>query len=153
MSNKLVTLAWKATSLNPLQTLVLVRLCDRADDAGRGIYFSTATIMADTRIGRGTLFRVLAKLEQIGLVLNDPDGPSHRTVSRIIHVPTLRALASETRGKSDDDNSYESQSGTDDQSQSGTPEWDTRHPLSILKTSSIPRPREDRPDFFGSRGE
>ena len=80
MSNALVNLAWKVP-LSPAKKVLLVRLCDRANDAGREIYISTARLIVETGLSKSSIFRVLKEFRDISLVMRDYAAPPRSTAS------------------------------------------------------------------------
>ena len=155
--------AWQAQGLSPPEKLVLLKLADQASDDGL-CWPSIETIRKHTALGKGTIFRVLTRLEERGLIerLRGEEKIVARKANNYqIHLGAMESLTSPpqegsqsgTCGK--EDTAQRSQSGTHNGpragpqgSQSGT--QNRKEPSEELKTRAGAAAVAEAPQPAGS---
>ncbi|WOB06531.1 helix-turn-helix domain-containing protein [Piscinibacter gummiphilus] len=100
MSIELMTLAWK-TALATTPKMVLLVMCDRADEEGGSLWPSIEYISRRSSVSERQVQRTLRELEEIGLLAvtgNAAGGKPGMTRHYGIKVPALREMARQATG-------------------------------------------------------
>jgi hypothetical protein len=95
MSIELMTLAWK-TRLSTSQKMVLLVMCDRANDEGGSLYPSVPYVAKRSSMSERQVQRTLREFEDMRLlrvIANENGGAPGKSRHYLLSVPTLRALA------------------------------------------------------------
>lgn len=85
MSFKVSALAWMVPVEKSTERLVLLALADRADDEGKNCYPSVETICGMTQMNRKTVFAVISRLAERG-VLSVRKREVHNSNEYLLHI-------------------------------------------------------------------
>ena len=85
MSFKVSALAWMVPVEKSTERLVLLALADRADDEGKNCYPSVETICNMTQMNRKTVFAVISRLAERG-VLSVRKREVHNSNEYLLHI-------------------------------------------------------------------
>ena len=85
MSFRVSALAWMVPVEKSTERLVLLALADRADDEGKNCYPSVETICGMTQMNRKTVFAVISRLAERG-VLSVRKREVHNSNEYLLHI-------------------------------------------------------------------
>lgn len=97
MSIGLMSLVWPLRQLSPVEKLVLMRVCDRASDAGEHVFPSLARMALEIGIEERSIRRIYRRLEDFGVMAPVAGADPIRRLSREyrVNVDTLKAKATD----------------------------------------------------------
>lgn len=100
MSISLMSMVWPLRQLSPVEKLVLMRVCDRAGDAGEHVFPSLARMALEIGIEERSIRRIYRRLEDFGVMAPVAEADPIRRLSREyrVNVDTLKAKAADEGG-------------------------------------------------------